>query len=628
METIENLTKQLDDKDLILNTILETTLAGFWDWQIQENTEYLSPRFKKMFGYEDHEMDNKPESWQKIMHPDDLTSVFESFNKHVESFGKIPFDNTVRYYHKDGSIVWIHCKGKVIQWDQEKKPVRMIGSHIDVTDLMNEKIELENNLFQNSIEYAPTAILSIDKNSTITNINKEVSSLFGYEPKELVNSHIEKLIPIEYRENHKHHVKNFIANPKARLMANGRVLFAVKKDGTEFPVRIGLNPIKANNNLFISCTITDISESVEYQQKLKAERERFELAIQGSSVGIWDWFDINKDKEYWSPKFYHLLGYEDQEISASLENFEKIIHPDDKERTFKAVENHFKKDIPFNVRYRLKTKSGNYRWFTGTAAISRDDKNNPIRMVGSIQDIQNLVDHENKLSDTIQKLKQSNQDLEKFTYIASHDLQEPLRTISSFVGILKTRINTKEDEELNDAINFIENASKKMRRQIVDILDYSRLNADVNVTENINISELLTVVKENIHYLMTSSNAEINFIDTDKVIKGNTTLLTVLFTNLISNAIKFSKVKPEVTVSLKELNSEVEIAVKDNGIGIEKKYQHKIFGLFERLHSYDEFPGTGIGLSTCKKIVKLHSGKIWLQSKQNEGTTFFFTLKQ
>jgi PAS domain S-box-containing protein len=362
--------------------------------------------------------------------------------------------------------------------------------------------------------------------------------------------------------------------------------------------------------------------------ELKKERERFELVIKGISVGIWDWMDINLSEEYWSPKFYHLLGYEDKEIPANHETFKNFIHPEDKKRTFQAIENHFKKDIPFNIRYRLKIKSGSYRWFNGSATLSRDENGNPLRMVGSIQDISSLVEHEQRLSETIKKLKTSNQDLEKFTYIASHDLQEPLRTISSFVEIIQSKIDEKEDEELSEVIMYISSATQKMRQQIIDILDYSRLNVKVNINEEVDLSLLINNVKENLSYLISTKTAEIIYDDLNIKIRGNKSLLSVLFTSLITNAIKFSIEKPIVTISLEQLDDSITIAVKDNGIGIEDKFKHKIFGLFERLHSYDQYPGTGIGLPICKKIVKLHSGQMWFESEANKGTTFFFTLSQ
>lgn len=125
--------KVLQRENLHLIQILDQSLAGYWDWDIPNNTEFLSPTFKSMFGYEDHEMENSPEAWQKIVHPNDLKSVFDVFNDHVSSKGEIPYENEVRYFHKNGSIVWVLCKGAVVEWSETGEPLRMIGCHIDIT---------------------------------------------------------------------------------------------------------------------------------------------------------------------------------------------------------------------------------------------------------------------------------------------------------------------------------------------------------------------------------------------------------------------------------------------------------------------------------------------------------------
>jgi len=134
---------QIKDQNTAFEQVIENTLAGFWDWNIPENTEYMSPSFKNMFGYQDHEIENTPEAWQKLIHPNDLPGVLNVFEKHVESKGKIPYDNEVRYYHKDGSIVWVWCKGKVIEWGDKGEPIRMVGSHVDITALKNYQAELK-----------------------------------------------------------------------------------------------------------------------------------------------------------------------------------------------------------------------------------------------------------------------------------------------------------------------------------------------------------------------------------------------------------------------------------------------------------------------------------------------------
>ncbi len=123
----------LKDLQLISETALESSLAGFWDWDILNNKEYLSPRFKEMFGYADHEMQNSPDAWQKIAFPKDLKGMFAAFNKHVETKGSVPFESIVRYHHKDGQTIYVRCNGKVVEWSDEGAPIRAIGCHVDIT---------------------------------------------------------------------------------------------------------------------------------------------------------------------------------------------------------------------------------------------------------------------------------------------------------------------------------------------------------------------------------------------------------------------------------------------------------------------------------------------------------------
>ena len=135
----------------IFNYIIEETMAGYWDWNIKKGEQYLSPTFKKIFGYKDHEMANSPEAWQKIMHPDDLKLTFTKLKEHINSKGIIPFDTEVRYYHKNGSIVWVYCRGKIIEWDKDGSPIRMLGSHIDITALKTNQILLQKQIKESSL---------------------------------------------------------------------------------------------------------------------------------------------------------------------------------------------------------------------------------------------------------------------------------------------------------------------------------------------------------------------------------------------------------------------------------------------------------------------------------------------
>jgi two-component system, chemotaxis family, CheB/CheR fusion protein len=171
-----------EDLNLVFNTILENVLAGYWDWNVRDNTQYMSLTFKNMFGYQDHELPNVPESWQKIIHPDDLPGVFQVFDTHVKSHGEIPYNNEVRYFHKDGSIVWVLCQGKVVEWGPNGEPIRMIGVHVDVT----RQKQMEETLKKEKQRLEMANQMMIERELEMVELKKEVNALLeqsGQKPK-------------------------------------------------------------------------------------------------------------------------------------------------------------------------------------------------------------------------------------------------------------------------------------------------------------------------------------------------------------------------------------------------------------------------------------------------------------
>ncbi len=225
------------------------------------------------------------------------------------------------------------------------------------------------------------------------------------------------------------------------------------------------------------------------------------------------------------------------------------------------------------------------------------------------------------------RLTSANQELEQFVYVASHDLQEPLRMVSLYLQLLEKRYKDKLDKDVNDFIGFAIDGSNRMRALILDLLDYTRVNK-VKPFEDIKVNELLEEVLRDLSNQIKENNATIN-IENLPVIYGDRVLVGQLFQNLISNAVKFKDNRNLIIqISGKKNGGEFLFSIKDNGIGIQKEYADKLFIIFQRLNTKEQYPGTGIGLAICKKIVEKHGGKIWFESEFGQGSTFYFTVKE
>jgi PAS domain S-box-containing protein len=234
---------------------------------------------------------------------------------------------------------------------------------------------------------------------------------------------------------------------------------------------------------------------------------------------------------------------------------------------------------------------------------------------------------EKRLEHYAAELERSNRELEHFAYVASHDLQEPLRMVTSYLQLLERRYRGKLDQDADDFITYAVDGATRMHMLINDLLTYSRVSTRAKPFEPTNCSDILNHALSNLRIAIEESKATITFDDLPTV-EADATQLTQVFQNLISNAIKFHKkdVPPCIHVSAERQEGEWRFSVRDNGIGIAPEHIERIFLIFQRLHTREEYPGTGIGLAVCKKIVERHGGRIWVTSKPGEGSTFYFTI--
>lgn len=483
----------------LLEEILEVVLAGYWDWDIPNHTEYLSPRLKQMLGYADHELDNTPETWQRLIFAEDLPEVLACFEHHVQSQGTAPYYNEVRYHHKDGSTVWVICSGQVIEWDDAGNPLRMIGCHIDITDRKQVEMALRDSeqRYATLADFSPVGIFRNDATGAMVYANRCWSDITGLSP----------------------------------------------ADGWE---------------------------------------------------------------------------------NGWLES----VKPDWRDRLINDWQHSTQAGTSYSVESCLQMRDGSLKWVYCQAQPEKDADGRLIGYVGTLTDITRLKLAEQKIQQTIAQLTATNQELESFAYSVSHDLRAPLRHIHGFVNALRQKLarhNALTDPKVQHYLEVIESSSQKMGWLIDGLLTLSRIGRKLiepnPVALRTLVEEAMTLAQSNLE-----TDASVEFVIGDlPTVKGDAALLQQVLSNLIGNAVKFSRHTPQPRIEV-GTTAEGAIFVRDNGVGFDMKYADKLFGAFQRLHSQTEFPGTGIGLAIVQRIIHRHGGSIWAESQPNQGTTFYFTV--
>ncbi|MEN6342034.1 MAG: MASE3 domain-containing protein [Methanospirillum sp.] len=371
---------------------------------------------------------------------------------------------------------------------------------------------------------------------------------------------------------------------------------------------------------------TNNDDLVAAEQHLRESEARLVLALEVSGLGTCD-TDLVRGTVWRSPRFDRIFGNGASEPGWSKEQFLEHVLPPDREAVAAAMSTALANRTQATVECRIRRADGALRWVAVNAQWRYDEAGVPVRTIALVQDITERKEDEETLKEYAAKLAASNEDLQRFAYVASHDLQEPLRSIVSFSQLLERRYTGQLGEDADEFIGYIVEGGLRMQMLIQDLLAFSRVTSSTQTFAPIETEAVLADVEATLEQGIREAGAVVTH-DPLPAVRGDRTQLGQVFANLIGNAIKYRRpgVPPHIHVGARRIDGLREFSVADNGIGIDPEYFDRVFVIFQRLHTRDEYEGTGIGLAIVKRIVERHGGTVRIESTPGEGTTFYFTM--
>lgn len=619
---------QIKDSEKRYRTLFEQNLAGFYQSTLEGEMIDCNEAFAKMLKYS---------SRQEILkvNTNDLYFTKEErsiFMENIKGQNKlINYESVLKC--KDGSSLF-YIENTSKQVDPVTGRIFLDGVIIDISDrkLAEQRItnsEEKRRLIMNA---ALDAIICIDTKGDISFWNPQAETIFGWKEVEVMDKRLSAIIiPEQYRKRHDEGIINYLKTGEAQALNVLLELSAINRNGHVFPIELTVLPIRQGGEEFFCAFIRDISSRKKSENAILVSNERYNLVAKATNDVIWDW-DLNTNEVIRNKEsMKKILGYDSNETTGNANFWTDIIHPEDVTKIKENCISVFNDPLEMYMdhEYRIKKADGEYAYIYDKGYIVRDANGKAIRMIGACQDITKLKENELQLQKHARELAISNEELEQFAYVASHDLQEPLRMVTSFLTQLDKKYGALLDAKGKTYIDFAVDGAKRMRQIILDLLEYSRAGRTIESAENIDVNELVQEIQILFRKRIEEKKAAIIF-DQLPTLYGYISPLRQVFQNLISNALKYSRgdEPPRIKITATEQDNYWEFTITDNGIGIAQEYFDKIFIIFQRLHTKEAFSGTGLGLAITKKIIESQRGKIWVSSKEGEGSVFYFTLSK
>ncbi len=543
---------------------------------------------------------------------------------------------------KNGELIWLELNVSQA-WQKDETPLFYTAIVQDIKDRIASDLALTegNERFQTLVQTLPQLIWTGHSDGSLDYVNERWIEYTGINRQDISIERNKALI----------HFEDYDAcmTPWLNSVATGCPYEAEyrmkRKDGHYRWHLVRATPMLDSGGKVARWigSSTDIHEQKSGEQALIEDGYRLNLALDAAQLGTWE-LDILNGMLRSSHRLVEIFGFEFG-ASASLVKMRSLIHPEDFEEDMAKIQLAIKLDVPYDSEFRITLGGKITRWVTNHGRVVYDSDSRPLRIIGVTEDITDRKQQELNLQSINTTLEQrvaertldaenraielarSNSELEQFAYVASHDLQEPLRAVASYVGLLARRYKGQLDKKADDYIQHAVDGATRMQGFINDLLAYSRIRGDVDSRKTVEVSKIFAEVLSDLKNQIDSNQAEISYDDKLPNILGFPEFFRQVLLNLLANALKFrSELQPKVHVSVRRIDNFWEFCVADNGIGIDQKYHSRIFVIFQRLHTREKYEGTGLGLAICKKVVEFHGGNIWVESSAGLGSRFFFTI--
>jgi PAS domain S-box-containing protein len=577
---------------------------------------YISPQSKELLGFTPEEWLSNPNFWQEHIHPDDRQKAI-NFCHHKTQQG-VNHSFEYRMFDANDEVVWLRDYVTVISTNG--KPDRLRGLMVDIS---KEKVAERQR--DKAYKIADIGHWELDLVNEQLFWSDAIKKL--HEVEDDFNPNLETAIEFYKKGEHRQKIVDAVEQAIEKGNPFDVELKIITAENNERWIRaVGEPEFRNGNCIRIFGSTQNITARKEIELKFRSVVEH--------STNMFYRHDTDHVLNYVSPQAQEFLGYPPEEAKQRWTEF-ITDHPKNKEgfkHTQRAIET---TETQPAYPLQLQKRDGEKIWVqVNEAPVVENGKT--IAIVGSLTDItdqkeshEQLKQLNEELEKRAEELAAANEELEQFAYVASHDLQEPLRMVSSFLERLEQKYGDQLDEKAQQYIDFAVDGAHRMRRIILDLLNYSRMNKNDFERDQIDSNDLIKEIIKAEQAIIEENDAEIAFGDLP-VIEASKTPIQQVFQNLINNALKYHRpsTKPVIKIASKETDKYWQFSVTDNGIGIKEEFQDNIFTIFQRLHTQDEYAGTGIGLSVSKKIIEKHGGEIWVKSEEGKGSTFYFTVRK